>query len=30
MSGTIRATLNGVVQTFRLNKLESPIHDAAG
>ncbi|KAI2490976.1 hypothetical protein MHU86_23578 [Fragilaria crotonensis] len=30
MSGTIRATLNGVAQTFRLNKLESPIHDSAG
>ena len=30
MSGTIRATLDGVAQTFRLNKLESPIHDAAG
>ncbi|KAI2505717.1 hypothetical protein MHU86_8679 [Fragilaria crotonensis] len=30
MSGTIRATLDGVAQTFRLNKLESPIHDSAG
>ena len=29
MFGTIRATLNGVAQTFRLNKLESPIHDTA-
>ncbi|KAI2495700.1 hypothetical protein MHU86_18831 [Fragilaria crotonensis] len=28
--GTIRATLDGVAQTFRLNKLESPIHDSAG
>jgi hypothetical protein len=30
MSSTIRATLDGVAQTFRLNKLESPIHDTAG
>ena len=30
MSGIIRATLDVVAQTFRLNKLESPIHDAAG
>jgi hypothetical protein len=30
MSGTIRATLDGVAQTFRLNKLESRVHDAAG
>ena len=30
MSGTIRAALDGVAQTFRLHELESPIHDAAG
>ena len=30
MSGTIRAALDGVAQTFLLNKLESPIHDAVG
>jgi hypothetical protein len=29
-SGTIRTTLDGVAQTFRLHKFESPIHDAAG
>ncbi|KAI2500083.1 hypothetical protein MHU86_14410 [Fragilaria crotonensis] len=30
LSGSIRATLDGVAQAFRLNKFESPIHDAAG
>ena len=30
LSGSIRATLDSVAQTFRLNKFESPIHDAAG
>ncbi|KAI2507351.1 hypothetical protein MHU86_7071 [Fragilaria crotonensis] len=30
MSGTIRVTLDGMAQTFRLNILESPIHNAAG
>ena len=30
MSSTIRAALDGVAQTFRLNQFESPIHDAAG
>ena len=30
MSGTIRAALDGVAQTFRLKKIESPIHDATG
>jgi hypothetical protein len=29
-SGTFRTTLDGVAQTFRLHKFESPIHDAAG
>ena len=29
-SGTIRTTLDSVAQTFRLHKLESPIHDSAG
>jgi hypothetical protein len=29
-SGTICTTLDGVAQTFRLHKFESPIHDAAG
>ncbi|KAI2489506.1 hypothetical protein MHU86_25083 [Fragilaria crotonensis] len=30
LSGSIRATLDSVAQAFRLNKFESPIHDAAG
>ncbi|KAI2512348.1 hypothetical protein MHU86_2010 [Fragilaria crotonensis] len=30
MSGTIHATLDSVAQTFRLDKLESPVHNAAG
>jgi hypothetical protein len=29
-SGTICTTLDSVAQTFRLHKLESPIHDASG
>ncbi len=29
-SGNIRTTLDGVAQTFRLHKFESPIHNAAG
>ena len=29
-SGTIRTTLDGVAQTFRRHKFESPIHDEAG
>ena len=30
LSGTIRATLDGVAQAYRLHKFESPIHDTSG
>ena len=29
-AGTIRATLDGVAQAFRTNKLSSPVHDSRG